>query len=330
MRKKLQLSIPQPCHEDWDQMNPDDKGRFCASCHKTVIDFSAMNDRELAEFFKRPTLRQAQGSVCGRFTNEQLDRDIELPRKRIPWLKYFFQFALPAFFISLKASAEKTPGKIKLNEVSKDTLTPPHQELYMLGTITAGKCLKTVVPQKKEIKKQEVRNDTIYIKPISITTEKANSISCYRVKNNEAIKINPPSFNQLEVVSILQCTVGGVSVSVINNKIKSPLKNQKETLALKKTPEENPTQLNSAFKIYPNPASPGESIDLAVENLEEGYYMMQFFSLNGQLMNEKEIWIDQEARLLNTIVPPLAKGEYLVVLRNNKTEKRYTEKLVIE
>ncbi len=60
--KKITLSIPQPCHEDWNKMSAMDKGRFCASCQKAVIDFTNMSDRELTEFFKRPT-----GNMCGRF-----------------------------------------------------------------------------------------------------------------------------------------------------------------------------------------------------------------------------------------------------------------------
>jgi hypothetical protein len=50
MSKKLQLQVPVPCHEDWDKMTDAEKGRFCSSCQKTVIDFSKMSDREIALF----------------------------------------------------------------------------------------------------------------------------------------------------------------------------------------------------------------------------------------------------------------------------------------
>ncbi|MGZ5248505.1 MAG: carboxypeptidase-like regulatory domain-containing protein, partial [Flavitalea sp.] len=99
--KKIQLGIPQPCHENWNKMKPEEKGRFCNSCQKTVMDFREMSDRQLAEFFKRPV-----GSVCGRFNTDQLNRDIPIPRKHIPWVKYFFQFSFPAFLFSMKASAQ--------------------------------------------------------------------------------------------------------------------------------------------------------------------------------------------------------------------------------
>lgn len=102
MPKKLQLSIPEPCHENWDNMTAVQQGKFCDSCQKQVVDFSIMSDRQLAEFFKKPST----GSVCGRFMTDQLDRNIEIPKKRIPWLKYFFQFVIPAFLFSLKSSAQ--------------------------------------------------------------------------------------------------------------------------------------------------------------------------------------------------------------------------------
>jgi len=107
MAKKLQLQVPTPCHENWGKMTLAEKGRFCASCQKQVIDFSNKSDREIAAFFKKPST----GSICGRFMEDQLNRDIEIPRKRIPWLKYFYQFLLPAFFISYRATAQ---GKVKV------------------------------------------------------------------------------------------------------------------------------------------------------------------------------------------------------------------------
>src|SRR5687767_13276682 len=109
MSKKFQLQIPEPCHESWDKMSPVDKGRFCDSCQKAVHDFTGMSDAQLIAFFKKPST----GSVCGRFFNDQLDRDFEIPRKRLPWIKYFLQLAIPVFLTSLKAQSQ---GNISLKE----------------------------------------------------------------------------------------------------------------------------------------------------------------------------------------------------------------------
>jgi len=71
----------------------------------------------LTEFFKKPG-----GSVCGRFLNDQLEREIQIPKKRIPWVKYFFQFTLPAFILSLKSCGERTMGKVDATQTEKTIL----------------------------------------------------------------------------------------------------------------------------------------------------------------------------------------------------------------
>src|SRR5690606_35281145 len=124
--KHLEISIPSPCHEDWNKMTPFEKGKYCALCEKTVIDFSGMSDAQLVAFF-----RSNKGNMCGRFAKDQLDRSIEIPRKRIPWLRYFFQVAIPAFLVTAKAVAQ---GKVKVgvetHVLQSDTARLEVKELY--------------------------------------------------------------------------------------------------------------------------------------------------------------------------------------------------------
>ena len=63
----MKISINEPCHENWDAMTPNDKGAFCKSCAKDVVDFSKMGIAEIKSFFSKP-----QGKVCGRFEEKQL------------------------------------------------------------------------------------------------------------------------------------------------------------------------------------------------------------------------------------------------------------------
>jgi hypothetical protein len=47
------LRIASPCHESWDAMTPDGRGRHCAACAKTVIDVTAMAPDEGRAFVAR-------------------------------------------------------------------------------------------------------------------------------------------------------------------------------------------------------------------------------------------------------------------------------------
>ena len=73
----LTLSLPKPCNEDWDKMTPVEKGRFCASCQKTVIDFSTMTDDEIIRIYKKA----GDKPPCGNFHESQLDREL-IPLKK--------------------------------------------------------------------------------------------------------------------------------------------------------------------------------------------------------------------------------------------------------
>jgi len=69
------ITIPEPCHENWQAMTPNEQGRHCAQCCKTVIDFSGWEQQEILYYLKA----HQSDHVCGRFRNDQLNTPIPAP-----------------------------------------------------------------------------------------------------------------------------------------------------------------------------------------------------------------------------------------------------------
>ncbi|RZK56316.1 MAG: hypothetical protein EOO91_12370 [Pedobacter sp.] len=81
----LKITIPKPCTENWGNMKPLEKGRFCESCEKEVLDFTKFSTTELQNYFKYP-----KGNVCGRINKRQLIDFIPkpVPSNKFKYLSY--------------------------------------------------------------------------------------------------------------------------------------------------------------------------------------------------------------------------------------------------
>jgi hypothetical protein len=98
----FKITIPKPCHEDWNIMTPSEQGRHCNACCKTVTDFTAMSDEAVQQYFSK----NKNEKLCGRFKNEQLSRiTIDLPENilyiNMPLWKKFLVACLIIFSVSL-------------------------------------------------------------------------------------------------------------------------------------------------------------------------------------------------------------------------------------
>lgn len=77
-------------------MTPNEQGRFCDTCAKTVVDFSVMSDEAVREYFFSNHGKQ----ICGHFKNSQVQRiRIDLPENIFsiplaPWKKFFIAFLI--------------------------------------------------------------------------------------------------------------------------------------------------------------------------------------------------------------------------------------------
>lgn len=125
--KNFIINVPKPCHEDWDEMTPKDKGRFCKSCSKTVVDFTKMNAAQVQNYFKQNWGK----SVCGHFYTHQVGQNgiiIQFNKKDIPRQLPFYKMFLLALFIAMGTTLfsckSETGDKVVIDriEVIKDTI----------------------------------------------------------------------------------------------------------------------------------------------------------------------------------------------------------------
>jgi hypothetical protein len=85
-----------------------------------------------------------------------------------------------------------------------------------------------------------------------------------------------------------------------------------------------------SVKVYPNPVKAGSSINVEWQKKETGKFMVQLLNQQGQLIFNREIWIDEEARLLDIAIPSVTAGNYFLVFTNKSTGKKFTTKVLVQ
>jgi hypothetical protein len=120
--KSINISIPKPCHEDWEKMTKNEQGKFCNLCAKTVIDFTQKSIEEIKSILSV----NAGTKLCGRFKNEQLSPqktyiiDVNLLPINLSFKKAVRLAILVVFFSTLFSCSNHNNEKI-LGEISTDT-----------------------------------------------------------------------------------------------------------------------------------------------------------------------------------------------------------------
>lgn len=333
MSEKLQLSVPRPCHENWNNMTTAEKGRFCNACQKQVIDFTGMSDTQIAAFFKNTNT-----SVCGRFMNDQLNRDLEIPKKRIPWLKYFFGIALPAFLFSAKAKAQ---GEAKV--MTGDTVIVP-----LKGKVNAAVKIEQKAAPEKIIKGKVADMDgrpiagaTIVVKGTTLATASDLNGDFKLVYKNEEKNI-VLEFSSVGFIAIEKPVQLGEEKDMLIEMMNMPYALAGEVVvvgyAIRKKKKEIPvipqklfdTALQK-FKVFPNPVHSGTNLNIEiVKEIKEGYYTLDIINQSGQSLYQRELWIDTKTGIVNLTIPAIKPGSYYLSLIHKKSKKRFADKLIIQ
>ena len=110
MSNKINISIPKPCHENWEAMTPEDKGRFCSVCTKTVFDFTKASDKEIIEHLNK------DATTCGRFVSSQLNRDLIIPKEK----SSYWIIATATLFSFLGIGSQSAYSQVKQDTIQTD------------------------------------------------------------------------------------------------------------------------------------------------------------------------------------------------------------------
>lgn len=143
-KNTMKIQIPEPCHENWKTMTPNEQGRFCGSCQKTVVDFTRFSTHDVQNYF---TKHYGQ-KVCGRFKNEQLSAiNIQIPSYifiQISASKRFALALLIVFGTTLFSCTDNNGNNANIGKVELvDSISKPKE------TITSNTIGKTVNPNEE-------------------------------------------------------------------------------------------------------------------------------------------------------------------------------------
>jgi hypothetical protein len=128
MKSHVQISIPEPCHENWQQMTQVEKGKFCDSCQKKVFDFTAASDHEIRLKIG------ADQNLCGRFLLSQLNRDLHLKKEKSPlWIA---AATAAISFLGLHPQQALAQGNPTVAIVEGDPTSPKTAQVHKAGLKT--------------------------------------------------------------------------------------------------------------------------------------------------------------------------------------------------
>lgn len=132
METKYKITIPKPCHEAWDKMTATETGRFCASCTKSVVDFTGMDQDQVQHYF----VANSDQKVCGRFKPEQLNTlTIRIPEQLLFSQASFHSIFLLALLIAMGTTlfscSDKNGEKQKIDNVEVVKNDPADEQRTM-------------------------------------------------------------------------------------------------------------------------------------------------------------------------------------------------------
>ena len=340
MGKTIQIQIANPCHESWDNMLPEERGRFCSSCKKSVIDFTGMGDYDVLQW-----VENSNGNFCGRFFNDQLNRNLLSQnikkRPKLSLIRYFLSFLLVSSECNSQSSAVK-PDIVQNDE-------------YRRGENSVTNFLDSAILPKPASNDSDVFRgrivDSAHGEPIpfaiimissrrgisadadgnfAISKKQMIGIKTLKIRGigiiEQTIDVNDFWLNGPGKVATIKCQIltMGLSRIVVGGYIKS----KKCTNILKDTLNYMGMPMKT-LKIWPNPVNRGTAITLSMK-LDQVGYTVQLYNMSGIMVKTIRAEINDKSENIPFEIPSdLPAGNYIVRLSNTSTNKTCTKQIVV-
>jgi hypothetical protein len=126
----MKITIPEPCDQKWSEMQACGSNRFCNKCEKQIIDFTYYSDAALTKVIK-----ENGGRICGKFTKDQLDRELISSFKKQSFISNFSAHWLGLWlFLTSPFSSIKAQTPIEVTPELKTTKVDTNQ-FFISGTV---------------------------------------------------------------------------------------------------------------------------------------------------------------------------------------------------
>ncbi len=337
MKKKLTLSIPKPCHEDWNKMQPSEQGRFCLSCQKDVVDLSAMTDKELYNFFSSLNGKTVCGNIDSTRLNSAIPVPVEPKKKKLWYVQY-----LTAVFLFFNKSEARA-------QVKAPTHTVPENNVLLRGKVayrpvTAGLITVKVIDAKGNpisgvsVAAEAGRNGGQTNEEGNFSFKLNNNdslisfsrigyeeriISLAELRIDQTVKLSPSKLMLQEVVvvaypsSVCRVYVGAViSDMYVTTSVTRKII---DTISGK-----------NIIKAYPNPVARGASVNIKMKAVAKGEYQIQMINESGAIVESERFTVPEKQFNFNfTIDNRIAAGTYFLRVISPENKLVHKGKLVV-
>lgn len=188
MKKKIKMiSIPEPCHENWDKMTPVEKGRFCDACQKVVHDVTSFSDQKLSD------LLNSSPNVCIQASSAQVDRRLKTADDQGGLLsRAAVVLGLISLTLSGKAMAQnKTMGAPVMHRVEPEVkLIEDSNEVILQGDVVIKEVEIELSGVVKDPDGQTINEARVTFNEVSVDTDKLGRFKVkLTVSPDEKIKV---------------------------------------------------------------------------------------------------------------------------------------------